>query len=251
MWRFVRFWVGTALAIPVVLAGCGGGGDDEQVVVFAAASLTGAFDAIADSFEESHPGVDVVVNAAASSELATQIIEGAPADVFASADPANMARVDAADGVVGEPSVFATNRTEIMVAPDNPLAISEVADLTDPELVVVTCAPEVPCGRYAAEVFTRAGVVVVPDSYETSVRSVVTKVTLGEADAGIVYATDVLAAGDDASGVAIPDDINVIAAYPVAVLAEADHPALARDFVDHLEGETARSALAELGFTAP
>lgn len=241
----VRFLL---VAMLMVLAGCGGGGDDEQLVVFAAASLTGAFDALAEAFEHAHPGVDVVVNAAASSELATQIVEGAPADVFASADLANMDRIADAGAVEGEVRVFAVNRPEIMVERGNPLGIESIADLAAPDLVVVVCAPEVPCGHYASEVFAAARVDITPDSYEVNVRSVVTKVVTGEADAGIVYATDVAAADGSADGVPIPDEVDVVAEYPIASLVDATDPSLAAEFVDFVDDDSGQAILESAGF---
>jgi molybdate transport system substrate-binding protein len=245
VWDAVRFLLGVML---MVLAGCSRGGDDDQVVVFAAASLNDAFGALAEGFEAAHSGTDVVVNAAASSELATQIVEGAPADVFASADLENMNRIVDAAAVDGAPRVFVVNRPEIMVEHGNPLGIESVADLADPDLVVVVCAPEVPCGHYAAETFVNAGVDVVPDSYEVNVRSVVTKIVAGEADAGIVYATDVQAAGDAADGVAVPNDVGVVAEYSIAVLADAPNPTMAHEFVAYVDDDRGRSILESYGF---
>jgi molybdate transport system substrate-binding protein len=225
-----------------------GGGD---ITVFAAASLTDAFTELGDAFGESGAGAEVTFSFAASSELVAQIIEGAPADVFASADQTNMTRLIDADGTAGEPVVFATNELQIITAPGNPEGITGVADLADADLIVVTCAAEVPCGTYAEEVFANAGVVVTPKSYEENVRAVANKVLLGEADAGIVYASDVIAAGDGASGVDIPDDINVIAEYPIAVTAEAGDPDTARAFIDFVTGPDGQAILADHGFTAP
>ena len=217
------------------------------MTVFAAASLTDAFTEIGDAFTSANPDVDVTFNFAASSELVTQINEGAPADVFASADQANMAKL--ADA--GEPQVFATNVLEIAVAPGNPLGIDSVADLADADLIVVTCALEVPCGTYAAEVFTNAGVDVTPKSYEENVRAVLNKVVLGEADAGIVYATDVRAAEGDADGVEIPADVNVVAEYPIVAVPTAGNADAAGAFVDFVLGDAGQETLASYGFTAP
>jgi molybdate transport system substrate-binding protein len=138
-----------------------------------------------------------------------------------------------------------------VVAADNPLGITGVADLADPDLVLVTCAPEVPCGSYATRIFEQAGVEVTPDSYEENVKAVVTKVRLGEADAGIAYATDVSAAGADVDGVEIPDDVNVVAEYPIAVTVEARDPDGGRAFVDFVLSDVGQSILAGFGFTSP
>ncbi|MEX1105066.1 MAG: molybdate ABC transporter substrate-binding protein, partial [Ilumatobacteraceae bacterium] len=166
------------------------------VTVFAAASLTAAFTEIGDAFMVENPDATVTFSFAASSELVTQIGEGAPADVFASADSSNMTKLIDAGNNRSEPVVFATNLAEIIVGPGNPTGITGVADLANPDLIVVMCAPEVPCGKYASKVFEQAGMTVTPKSLEENVKAVVTKVTLGEADAGIVYLTDVTAAGD-------------------------------------------------------
>lgn len=221
------------------------------ITVFAAASLTAAFTEIGDAFMTTHPDATVTFNFAASSELVTQIGEGAPADVFASADLSTMAELTDAGNNRSDPVVFATNRARIIVAPGNPEGITGVADLADEELIVVLCAPEVPCGRYAAQIFENAAVTVTPRSLEENVKAVVTKVTLGEADAGIVYATDVTAAGADAEGVDIPADVNVVAEYPIAVTKGATNVGGAQSFVDFVTGEQGQRILASYGFLAP
>lgn len=246
----------------VVVAACGdddGGGSvgssagsvSGDVVVFAAASLTEAFTEIGEAFEAAHPGASVTFSFAASSELAAQILEGAPADVYASADTNNMAKLVDVGANAAEPTVFATNRSAIVVAEGNPLDIMGIVDLADPELVLVTCAPEVPCGSYATQIFERAGVEVTPDSYEENVKAVVTKVRLGEADAGIAYTTDVTAAGDDVDGVEIPDEANVVADYPIAVTTEATNPAGGQAFVDLVLSDTGQAILTNYGFSSP
>jgi molybdate transport system substrate-binding protein len=181
----------------------------------------------------------------------TQIGEGAPADVFASADVTNMTKLTDAGNNASEPVVFATNVAEIMVGPGNPKGITGVADLANEDLIVVQCAPEVPCGSYAEQIYANAGVAVTPRSFEENVRAVVTKVTLGEADAGIVYATDVTAAGADAEGVGIPADINVVAEYPIAVTKDAPNAKGAQAFIDFVNGEQGQKLLASYGFLAP
>jgi molybdate transport system substrate-binding protein len=228
-------------------AGTGSG----DVVVFAAASLTGAFTQLGDEFMADHDAVDVSFSFAASSELVAQILQGAPADVFASADEANMTELVDAGESASEPVVFATNSLAILVGAGNPEGIAAVADLADDDLVVVACAIEVPCGAYTAELFERAGVDVTPKSYEENVRGVVAKVLIGEADAGIVYRTDVVAAADDADGVAIPDADNVVARYPVAVTRGADDPGAAQAFVDFVRSERGQAILASFGFSPP
>ena len=238
----------------VVAVACGGDGGtsgDGELTVFAAASLTAAFTELGEAFEAEDRDVTVTFNFAASSELAAQVLEGAPVDVFASADAASMARLTDADATDGEPVVFATNAAAIVVAPGNPLGITGLADLADDDLVVVACAPEVPCGRYATQVLDLAGVDLTPRSFEENVRAVVSKVVLGEADAGIAYVTDVLAAGEQASGVAIPDEVNVVAEYPIAVVADAAAPGAARRFVEFVRSDPGREILASNGFGTP
>lgn len=229
----------------------GGGVPTGTLTVFAASSLADAFTELAEDFESRNPGADVRLNVAGSSSLAAQIRDGAPADVFASADVETMARIVADGRVEGDPVVFATNAAAIIVEKGNPLGITGLADLARPGLVVITCAPEVPCGRYAGTVLDNAGVTVRLSSLEESVRAVVTKVTLGEADAGIVYVTDVVAAGDSAEGVDIPADVNVTAEYPVAVLRDATNTTAARLFLEFITSATGRAILASHGFGAP
>jgi molybdate transport system substrate-binding protein len=241
----------------LVAASCGsadGGSDDSSaggVTVFAAASLSAAFTELGDAFTAANPDVDVTFNFAGSSELVAQISDGAPVDVFASADLANMSKLTDAGLAAGEPATFATNVAEIIVEAGNPRGLTGVADLTGDDLVVVQCAPEVPCGAYAEQIFANAGITVTPSSYEENVKAVVTKVTLGEADAGIVYRTDVISAGAAAEGVPIPDDINVVAEYPIALVAEAPNAAGAQALVDFVLGSSGQEILAAYGFGPP
>jgi molybdate transport system substrate-binding protein len=181
----------------------------------------------------------------------TQINEGAPADVFASADQANMTKLTDAGNNGAPPVVFATNLLQIIVEPNNPKGITGVADLSNPDLAVVICAPEVPCGKYAAQIFDNVGVTVTPKSLEQNVKGVVTKVTAGEADAGIVYETDVTAAEDAADGVDIPADINVVAEYPIAITKDAPNAFGAQTFVDFVGSDAGQAILAKYGFLAP
>ncbi|MEO6492580.1 MAG: molybdate ABC transporter substrate-binding protein [Ilumatobacteraceae bacterium] len=222
-----------------------------DVTVFAAASLTSAYTEIGDAFMTEYPDAKVTFNFASSSDLVTQIKEGAPADVYASADQANMTKLTDASGNAGEPQVFATNSLQIIVEPGNPKGITGVADLAKPDILYVTCAPEVPIGKYGAKVLETAGVVATPVSLEENVKGIVTKVTLGEADAGIVYTTDVIAAGDAAEGIDIPSDINVTATYPLVVTAEAPNPTGGQAFVDFVLSEQGQKILASFGFAAP
>lgn len=222
-----------------------------EITVFAAASLTESFTELGKQFESAHPGTTVRFSFGASSGLATQLIEGAPADVFASADESNMTKVSDASATAGEPTVFATNRLAILTEPGNPEGIADLADLADPSLTVVLCAAEVPCGKFAAQILSNAKVSVTPKSYEENVKAVVTKVTLGEADAGIVYATDVIAAGDKATGVDIPAEQNEIATAQVASLESAPNPDGAAAFAEFVASGEARSVFDRYGFGEP
>jgi len=221
------------------------------VVVFAATSLTEAFDKIGAQFEAAHPGVTVKFNYNGSSSLATSITQGAPADVFASAAPKNMETVTSAGLASGTPQDFAKNSGEIMVEKGNPKNIKSVSDLANPAIKVVVCAPQVPCGAVATAIFKNAGVTVKPVSEEQNVGGVVTKVTLGEADAGIVYVTDVKANEGKATGVAIPASQNDVTAYPIAQLKDAPNSAGAAAFISYVLGSQGQAVLASFGFQPP
>lgn len=223
-----------------------------DVTVFAAASLTEAFTELGTAFEAMHPETTVTFNVAGSQQLATQIAtDGAPADVFASANQTQMDVVADADLLDGDPVVFARNRLEIVVEPGNPADVTTLEDLGRDDVTVVLAAEEVPAGQYAREALDAAGVTVRPVSLETDVRAVLTKVALGEADAGIVYTSDITAADERAEGVAIPDEDNVIAAYPIAALRDAPNAAAGRAFVALVRSEEGRRTLDAYGFVAP
>lgn len=237
------------------LAGCGAtdgaatrGG---QVTVFAAASLTDAFGDIAAAFETANPGLTVAFNFAGSQQLAGQIVEGAPADVFASASPAQTDVVVAAGLAAHEPVDFAGNRLEIAVEPGNPLLITGLADLDRDDIVLVLAAPEVPAGHYAAEALTAAGVEVHPASLDNDVRAALAKVELGEADAAVVYRSDIDAAGEGVEGVTIPEDQNVVATYPVTVLTAARNADAAEAFVAFVMSAAGQQILRDHGFAGP
>ena len=221
------------------------------VVVFAATSLTEAFNKIGAQFEAAHPGVTVKFNYNGSSSLATSITQGAPADVFASAAPSNMKTVTDAGLASTTPQDFASNTGEIMVEKGNPDHIKSVSDLANPAVKVVVCAPAVPCGQVATAIFKNAGVTVKPVSEEQNVGGVVTKVTLGEADAGIVYVTDVKANEGKATGVAIPADQNDVTQYPIAQLKDAPNAAAAAAFISYVLGPDGQKVLASFGFMPP
>ncbi len=272
---FVRSLVPAAL-VALALTACSGsaGGDtspeagtpsavsDEltgELTIYAAASLTAAFDELATAFEARHPSLEVApITYDGSSVLATQLIEGAPADVFASADENNMMKtVDA--GLTVEPVDFATNVLEIAVAPGNPLGIASLADLADGAttttdglpITVVLCAPEVPCGSAAQTLFTEDGITVTPASEEQNVTAVLTKVRSGEADAGLVYVTDVEAAAGEVDGVEIENADVATNVYPITALTDAANPEAASAFVEFVTSEEGRAVLASFGFGTP
>jgi molybdate transport system substrate-binding protein len=240
------------LAAALLPAACGGGdapGSERTVTVFAAASLSEVLEQLAQRFEQDEPGTSVRLSFGPSSSLATQIVEGAPADVFASASPRHTATVVAA-GLAAEPQVLARNRAQIAVPPDDPAGISSVADLARPGVTVAVCAEEVPCGELAATVFQAAGVTVTPTTVETDVRAVLTKVALGEVDAGLVYVTDVLAAGDRVRGVDVPAAQNGTTDYTVALVGDDPAPA-AEAFVRLVLSAAGREVLSAAGFQLP
>ncbi|VXB88530.1 molybdate ABC transporter substrate-binding protein [Nocardioides sp. AX2bis] len=245
----------TAL-VALAAAACGSGGDESDagadggtttITVFAAASLTSTFEELATDFEAENDGVEIQFNFAGSSDLVAQLQEGAPADVLATADEANMDKATA-DDLVGTPTLFASNTLEIAVPPGNPAGITSVDDLTADGLNLVLCAPEVPCGAAAEAVAEAADLDLSPVSEEQSVTDVLAKVGTGEADAGLVYVTDVIAAGDDVEGVEVPDDVNAVNLYPVATVAESEEADLAQAFVDLILAPTGQDALADAGF---
>ncbi|MFZ6002440.1 MAG: molybdate ABC transporter substrate-binding protein [Actinomycetota bacterium] len=226
-----------------------GGADDRTVTVFAAASLTDVLRDIADAFEEANPSIEVDLSFDGSATLAAQLTEGAPADVFAAADEQTMGLVVSNAGVRDEPVVFARNELQIVVAEGNPHGVESLAQLHG-DVVVALCRPDVPCGAYAERAFQRAGLTWPSAAEESSVRAVLTKVQLGEADAGIVYRTDVRRA-DGVDGVDLPAAVQVAATYPAAVLSDADHPAAADDFVAFLLSRRAQELLTAAGFSSP
>jgi molybdate transport system substrate-binding protein len=241
----------------LLLAACSRGGDagggsgavsPAEIKVFAAASLTAAFTELGEQFTTANGGTEVTFNFAGSQALATQIQQAAPADVFASADTTNMDRVK---DVTGTPRNFASNLLQIVVEQGNPKDIKGLDDLADPDLKVVLAAPDVPAGRYAAEALAKAEVTVKPVSQEDNVKSVVTKVSLGEADAGIVYVTDVTAGGDRVEGVDIPEELNVTATYPIATVKASKAQRAAQAFVDLVLSAEGRQVLSRYGFLPP
>jgi len=228
-------------------AGCGDAGGDGEVRVFAAASLTDAFTELASAFEATHAGTDVVVSFGSSSSLREQVLAGAPADVFASADASHVdALVDA--GAAVDPRVFATNELQIAVPAGNPAGITGLADFADEGRFIGLCAPGVPCGDLARRALASAGVTPAPDTEAPDVRALLTQIESGDLDAGIVYRTDVLAAGDAVEGLDLPAEHRVVARYPIARLADASDVSGADAFVAFVLSEEGQTVLARYGF---
>ena len=248
--------LGTIVAAAALLAaGCatstGEGEGSTTLTVFAAASLTESFGAMKPAFEAAHPGTEVRFNFAGSSSLVQQLSNGATADVFASADRANMDKAEQAGVVEGAPSPFATNQLTIAVAPGNPEGITSLADLTRDGLNVVVCAPQVPCGSATQKVERGTGVTLKPVSEEQDVKQVLAKVQSGDADAGLVYVTDATSAGDKVGEVDFPEAAQAVNEYPIAVVRDAPHTDLATQWVDFVLGEQGRAELRKVGFGTP
>jgi molybdate transport system substrate-binding protein len=224
------------------------GGLSGSITVDAASSLTEAFDSLKAKFENDHPGTTITISYGASSDFATQIGQGAPADVFASASTSSMDDVGSA---AINPTNFATNKLEIAVPPGNPAGVHSLADLARPGVKVALCDPEVPCGAVAQDAFKNAGIAVHPAASLADVKTTLAAVESGEVDAGVVYVTDVRSAGDKVDGVAIPDDVNSTTTYPIAVLKDAKNPTLARAWVQFVLSATGRQVLAADGFGKP
>lgn len=220
-------------------------------IVFAAASLTAPFLSIAAEFERRHPGPTIDLHFAGTPQLVLQLREGAPADVFAAADDANMQRVVDAGLVVAPPRTFARNHLMIVTAPGDPNAIRGLSDLARDELRVVLCGPDVPAGRYARQALAKAGVAVRSLSDEPSVNAVVSKVRLGEVDAGVVYATDAANAGDAVTAVPIATEHDVEVSYPIAVLSRGSERTSGESFVRFVMSPDGQRILRSFGFTAP
>ncbi len=242
----------------LVLAGCGSPtpaatptGVTGEITVFAAASLTESFKKLGTEFEAANPGTKVTFNFAGSSALAQQINQGAPADVFASAAPANMKQVTDTKAVTATPATFAKNTLQIAVPQGNPGKITGLADFARADLKIALCAEQVPCGAASKKVFEAAGITAAPDTLEQDVKAVLAKVSLGEVDAALVYRTDVRAAGDKVEGKDFAEAGKAVNDYPIAPLAKAPNAATARAFVDYVVSDKGRGVLTEAGFAAP
>ncbi|MFI8193706.1 molybdate ABC transporter substrate-binding protein [Streptomyces sp. NPDC085946] len=221
------------------------------VTVFAAASLEESFTALGERFEKEHPGTEVAFSFGGSDSLAAGITGGAPADVFAAASATTMKLVTDRDAAAGAPTTFARNRLQIATLPGNPDRISSLKDLAGAGLKVVLCDKEVPCGAAAQKALDAGGVRLTPVSYEQDVKSALTKVELKEADAAVVYRTDVEAAGDKVQGVEFPESADALNDYPIALLKDAPNPAAARAFVDLVRSSEGRRVLSRAGFLQP
>jgi len=257
----IRVLAAGAVGLALLSAGCGGGSTPtaaaptsapaQNLTVFAAASLNETFTALGKQFETDNPGVTVKFNFAGSSDLAQQIVNGAPADVFAAASDATMRTVTDGGAAGGEPVIFAKNVLQIAAAPGNPKGIASFADLARPDLKVVVCAPQVPCGAAATKIEQATGVTLAPVSEEPDVKSTLGKVTSGDADAALVYVTDVAAAGPSVQGVPFPEATQATTNYPMVVTADAPQPELAAKFQQLVTGELGQKTLAAAGFAAP
>jgi molybdate transport system substrate-binding protein len=251
----------------LALAGCGSSGGDNSaaaptadsssttvtgtITVLAASSLTGTFTQIGKDFEAANPGAKVTFSFGGSSTLAQQINQGAPADVFASASPTNMTQVSDAGGVSGQPVTFVKNQLVIAVPKGDPKNIHALSDLTPSNIKVAECAAAVPCGAAAQKAIAAAGVKITPATLEQDVKSALSKLTLGEVDAALVYRTDALAAGDKVQGIEFPESAQAINNYPMAVLKNAANPAGAKAFEDFVLSAKELAVLTQAGFQKP
>src|SRR5215475_13008697 len=263
--RWIRTGLGfAALAVTLTVSACGGSTPATtptatsgaptvtgNINVFAAASLTEAFNQIGKDFEAANPGAKVTFNYAGSSTLATQINQGAPADVFASAAPANMKTVTDAGNGDGTPTTFVKNQLVIAVPKGNPKGIQGLADLTKPGVKVALCAAQVPCGAAANKALSAAGVKLTPVTLEQDVKSALSKVKLGEVDAALVYRTDAKADVSDVDGLEFPESAQAINVYPIVVLKNAPNKTAAQAFVAYVLSDKGKAVLSQAGFQAP
>jgi molybdate transport system substrate-binding protein len=258
-----RFTLAVAGLAAVAVAGCGSSGSGSSasstsssssstgtITVFAAASLMGTFTQLGKQFEAAHKGDTVKFSFGPSSGLSTQITSGAPADVFASAAPANMDTVVKA-GDASNPQDFAKNTMEVAVPPNNPAKVKSVNDLAKKSVKVALCQPQVPCGVVAAEVFKNAGIKVKPVTLQPDVKSVLTQVETGNVDAGMVYVTDVMAAGSMVKGVTIPASDNASTLYPIATINSSKHKSIAQSFMSYVLSPAGQQVLTAAGFKKP
>jgi molybdate transport system substrate-binding protein len=252
--------IGATLSVAALAAACASSPSDSTptttgagapITVFAAASLKATFTELGARYERDNPGATVAFNFAGSSDLVTQLTQGAPADVFAPADVNNMTKAVDAGLVADEPVNFATNTLTIVTQPGNPTRIQTFADLARPGTQVVVCAPQVPCGAATEKIERATGVTLTPVSEESAVTDVLGKVTSGQADAGLVYVTDATGARDEVTAVPFPEAGDAVNTYPITVLEDAANPAAAHGFVDLVTGPAGQAVLAAAGFAAP
>jgi molybdate transport system substrate-binding protein len=249
--------VAAALGVAMLIGGCSSSQNDtataesNKITVFAAASLKSPFTDLGEQFEKDNPGTDVSFSFAGSSDLVTQLTQGAPADVFASADTKNMTKAVDAGVVAGKPVDFATNTLTIVTPPGNPKDIASFADLAKSGMSVVVCAPQVPCGSATEKVEEATKVTLRPVSEESAVTDVLGKVTSGQADAGLVYVTDAKGAGDKVTTIPFPESGGAVNTYPIATLKDSRDTATAQKFVDLVTGREGRKVLTAAGFAAP
>lgn len=234
------------------LSSCGDAGiSGDEIRVFAAASLTDAFEDAGEAFEDAHPGTSVDLNFGGSSSLRDQILAGAPADVFASASTPSMDAVAEAGELADAPQIFATNELAIATAPGNEAGVDGLEDFGDESLLIGLCDESVPCGQFARDALASAGVTPAPDTNELDVRTLLDKIASGDLDAGIVYTTDIQAAGDEVDAIEIPPDNNVLASYPMARLARSNDPEAADEFVAFILSDEGQAILRSYGFGPP
>lgn len=248
--RSITGLAGSALVLAALLAGCSPR-QPHEITVFAASSLQSTFTELGSRFERDHPGTTVTFNFAGSADLVTQLIHGAPADVFASADTRSMTAAVDAGLIAGQPVDFAVNTLTIVTPPGNTRRIASFGDLARAGAQVVVCAPQVPCGAATEKLEQAAGVTLSPVSEESSVTDVLAKITSGQADAGLVYLTDAAEAGDKVDSIPIAESAGAVNTYPIALLRESVNPAAAQDFVELVTGPRGQAVLAAAGFGAP
>jgi molybdate transport system substrate-binding protein len=249
-----RRLAGLAAVVVLAVAACSAASDGEPdggtLTVYAAASLTDVFEQLGGQFRDEHPEIELTIGYGSSAGAARGIVEGAPGDVFASADEKQMQVVTDA-GLARDPVVFTSNVLTIAVPKGNPAGVTGLADFARDDLALAVCAPEAPCGAAAERLFAAAVVSAVPDTYEEDARAALTKVELGEVDAALVYVTDVRSVPHRVEGIDVPEAEQVVNRYPIAILDDARNPGAARAFVDLVLSEDGRRALADFGFRAP
>lgn len=250
----MRRLAAAAVAVLLLATGCSAtsqASTSHKVVVFAASSLTEPFEQMGEVLEARRPDLDVSFSFGGSSSLAPQIVSGAPADVFAAANPDTMQLAIAGGAVADDPVVFARNQLQIAVPVGNPGDVEKLEDLADPDLKLALCAPEVPCGAAAQKALQAGGVTTEPVTFETDVKAVLSKVLLGEVDAGLVYRSDVIAAGNQVVGIDFDESEEAVNDYVIAPLRDAPNPEGARVFLDLVRSDRGREILSDAGFDLP